>query len=113
MRAAALPTEGAAMQAVMGMTRGNLATRGWMSPLEAIAQRNAERMKDVARLTESSFYVVVSAAIGVKAIANRLKSAETYNRGADYAIGLNLDIVDDETRQEYLERKDGGEADEE
>lgn len=279
------------MQAVMSMTRGELATRGWMSPLEAIAQRNAERMKDVARLTESSFYVVVSAAnelasvavsdamqtlrrnnfhgckearkwasqcqrqiegyevqmemklkeysrregatdgqgrdkytlwldltdhvdeelrphmtrlyfaiklvmdrektphsetlarmwtanimlqlavkqfnetferqrkscmgvlslrrnftdgsmegqlkcwdkateamckhlcpkdgkhvvldedmsvaIGVKAIANRLKSAETYNRGADYAIGLNLDIVDDETRQEYLERKDG------
>ena len=44
---------------------------------------------------------------GIKAIANRLKDAETYNRGADYAIGLNLGVVDEETRREYQERKAG------
>lgn len=47
---------------------------------------------------------------GIKAIANRLKDPETYNRGADYAIGLNLSIVDEETRQEYQERKEAGEG---
>ena len=45
---------------------------------------------------------------GIKAIANSLKDAETYNRGADYAIGLNLGIVDEEVRREYRERKAGG-----